>query len=155
MNILTVSGGIVVLLGIILAVIGCIQGKKRILREDTFIETDGEIVGLDSRIHIVLIGWLPIIAKEYKPVIRYRIENGVEITSKALSWAMKFGECRELAIMYENKTPLTIRYDPLDPKNFVYNSKKFFFVREVMYKFIFAAVLVGLGAFMIWVGTLV
>lgn len=143
------------ILGIISAVIGCIQGKRRIEREGTFIETDGEIVRLDSRTSIKFVQGLPIIAKEYKPVIRYITENGEEITSEAFAWALKFGECRELVTMYENKTPLTIRYDPLEPKNFIYNSKKFFFVREVMYKFIFAAVLVGLGAFMIWGGTLV
>ncbi len=153
MNIMTVSGGVTVLLGIILAVIGCIQGKKRIVRENTFIPAEGEIVRLDSRSSVKFVKGVPIVVNEYNPVIRYRTENGDDITSEAFAWALKVGECRELAMMYETKTPLTIRYDPLNPKDFVYNSKKGFFVREVIYKFIFAAVLIGLGVFMIWGGT--
>ncbi len=150
MNIMTVSGGITALLGIILAVVGFIQGKRRIEREKRFIETDGEIVRLDSRTSVKFVKGLPIVANEYRPVVSYITENGEEIISEAFAWTLKFGECRELAMAYETKTPLTVRYDPLNPKYYVYNSKKFFFVREVMYKFIFAAVLIGLGAFMIW-----
>lgn len=123
MNILTVSGGVTVLLGIILAVIGCIQGKKRILRENTFIPAEGEIVRLDSRTSVKFVKGLPVVVNEYKPVIRYMTENGEEITSEVFAWALKFGECRQLAKMYETRTPLTVRYDPLEPNYFVYNSK--------------------------------
>ena len=67
------------------------------MRENTFIPAEGEIVRLDSRTSVKFVKGVPIVVNEYKPVIRYRTENGDDITSEAFAWALKVGECRELA----------------------------------------------------------
>lgn len=154
MNILSISGIIVVLTGIFTAVFGTIQCKKRIGREDNYILADAEILRMDSRFSVVLLNWIPIFAKEYRPIIRYKTLEGTEIESDSMPFSLKMSdECRELFRMYETKTPITIHYDPVAPSNFYYKKRTGFRIREVIYKFITAAVLIALGAFMLWGST--
>ncbi|HEZ7987086.1 MAG TPA: DUF3592 domain-containing protein [Ruminococcus sp.] len=155
MNILSISGIIAILIGIFTAVFGIIQGKKRIESEDNYISADAEILRMDSRFSVTLLNWIPIIAKEYRPVIRYKTEGGKEIESDSMPFSMKMSdECHELFRMYETKTPITIHYDPEAPSNFYYKKRTGFRIREVIYKFIIASVLIALGAFILWGSTL-
>lgn len=143
------------MLGIILAVMGVRQCRKRISDEDSFLSAEAEIVDMDSKISIVLINWIPIIAKEYRPIIHFFTSDGREIQT-SMPYAMKMSdECKELFQMYESHTAVTIRYNPEKPVEIYYHSKKGFRIREVIYKFLVAAVLVMLGFFMIWGSTLV
>ncbi|MDE5853893.1 MAG: DUF3592 domain-containing protein, partial [Ruminococcus sp.] len=145
LNIINISGGIVILLGIILAVMGIRQCRKRISDEDGFISTEAEIVDMDSRISIVLINLIPIIAKEYRPIIHFFTADGREIQT-SMPYAMKMSdECKELFQMYESHTAINIRYNPKKPIEIYYHSKKGFRIREVIYKFFVSAVLVMLG----------
>lgn len=110
---------------------------------------------MDSRISIVLVNMIPIISREYRPVIRFFTADGREIRT-FMPYAMKISdECRELFQMYESHTDITIKYNPKNPDEIYYNSKKGFRIREVIYKFFAAAVLVILGVFMIWGSMLV
>lgn len=151
MNILSISGAVVVLIGALVAFFGVVSGKKRIDSEENYIAADAEIIRMDSRFSVVLLQWIPIIAKEYRPVIRYRTAEGRDIESTSMPFSMKASdECRELFRMYETKTPITIHYDPEAPSEFYYKKRTGFRIREVIYKFLTAAVLIALGAFMIW-----
>lgn len=155
MNILNISGGIVVLAGIILAVIGIFQSKKRISDEDNYISAEAEIIEMDSKLSVVVINLIPIIAREYRPIIHFFTADGREIRT-SMPYAMKMSdECREFFQMYESHTAVTIRYNPENPNQIYYHSKKGFRIREVIYKFFAAAVLVMLGIFMIWGSMLV
>lgn len=155
LNILNISGGIVILLGIILTVMGIFQCRKRISYEDDFIPVEAEIITMDSRISIVIINLLPVIAKEYRPIIHFFTKECKEIRT-SMPYAMKMSdECKELFQMYESHTAITIRYNPKKPDEIYYHSKKNFRIREAIYKFFAAAVLVFLGSFMIWGSTLV
>ncbi len=150
MNIITISGIISVLLGIILGFIAVRQCRSRIGNEENFISAEAEIIRMDSRKSIVLINWIPIIAKEYRPVICYRTENGESITSAQMPFSLKASaECAELYRMYECRTPITIRYNPHKPSEYCYNSKKAFHIRETVYKFVVSAILIGGGVCLI------
>lgn len=110
---------------------------------------------MDSRISIVIITLLPVIVKEYRPVIHFFTAEGKEVRA-SISYAIKMSdECKELFQMYESHTAITIRYNPKKPDEIYYHSKKNFRIRGVIYKFFAAAVLVFLGSFMIWGSTLV
>ena len=155
LNILNISGGIIILLGILLVAVGIRQGRKRISDEENFIPAEAEIIDMQSRIAIVTINHIPIIAREYRPVIRFTTYEGIEIRA-VMPYSLKISdECRELFQMYESHTAVTIRYNPKKPDEIYYHSKKSFRIREVVYKICAAAVLIFLGLFMIWGSTLV
>lgn len=155
LNIINISGGIIVLLGILLIAVGIRQGRKRISDEENFIPAEAEIIDMQSKISIVTVNHIPIIAKEYRPVIRFITDNGQEIHA-VMPYSLKISdECRELFQMYESHTAVTIRYNPKKPDEIYYRSKKGFRIREVAYKILAAAVLIFLGAFMIWGSMLV
>ncbi len=155
LNILNISGGIIILFGIALVIIGVFQCRKRISYEDGFIPSEAEIITMDSKISIVIINLIPIIAKEYRPIIHFFTQEGKEIRT-SMPYTIKMSdECREFFQMYESHTAITVRYNPEKPNEIYYHSKKNFRIREVVYKFFTAAVLVFLGSFMIWGSTLV
>lgn len=134
---------------------GVFQSRKRIADEDNYIPAEAEIIDMDSKISIVLVNMIPIISREYRPVIRFFTADGREIRT-FMPYTMKISdECRELFQMYETHTDITIKYNPKNPDEIYYNSKKGFRIREVIYKFFAAAVLVILGVFMIWASMLV
>lgn len=152
---LCISGVIVILFGIILAVIGICQGRKRISDEDNFIPAEAEIVSMDSKIKIIKVCNIPVVTKEYSPLIRFITSYNEEILAP-MPYAMKiFGEYKEIFGKYKSGDSITVRYNPKEPYEFYYHSKKSFRIREVAYKFLAAAVLIILGLFMIWCNTLV
>ncbi len=85
---LCISGVIVILFGIILAVIGICQGRKRISDEDNFIPAEAEIVSMDSKIKIIKVCNIPVVTKEYSPLIRFITSYNEEILAP-MPYAMK------------------------------------------------------------------
>lgn len=156
MNVLSVSGIVVIVLGAALALAGIIQCAERMKKEDTFLPADAEILSMEYRKKRITWNFIPIIAvKEFRPVIGFNTAEGRYVEA-VLPYSLKIsGECSELFRMYESRTPIIIKYDPADPTSIRYHSKRSFFVREALYKFTAAAVLVLLGAFMIWINNLV
>lgn len=147
---------ICILIGILLIAVGVVQCRQRITDEDLYISADAEIVRIDSRIRVVLVNHLPIITREYRPVIAFIAENGESITSEGMPWAIKADpECAELMRMFDTNTPITVRYDPKKPTEIYYRSRKSFRYRELVYKIIAASVLFGLGLFCLWGNTMV
>lgn len=150
LNIINISGGIVIILGILIAITGIIQCRKRISDENDYIPAEAEIIKMESRLSIVIINLIPIIAKEYRPIIRFFTKEGNEICT-SLPYAMKMSdECGELFGMCESHTAITVRYNPKKPYEIYYHSKKNFRIREAFYKFLAGGVLISLGAFMVW-----
>lgn len=153
LNVLNISGAAVVVIGVMLAVLGIRQCRSRISEEENFIPAEAEIIEMQSRLSIVTINCIPLIAKEYRPLLRYETVQGREIFSSAMPYALKMSdEYKELFQMYESHTAITIKYNPKKPEEFYYRSKKGFRLREVVYKMFVAALLVFIGSLLIWSG---
>lgn len=149
MYIILISGIVSALIGVILIIIGIKQGSKRISYEDGYISADAEVVQFDSRRSVLLIDWIPITAKEYSPVIRYLTDGGVWIMSR-LPYTMKISsEYKDYKRCLDNGLPLTVRYNPDDPRICYYGSKKGFRIREAIYKFLVGALLIFIGIMLI------
>lgn len=150
MYILLISGIISAVLGILLIFAGTAQCKKRISAEDGFIPTEAEIVHIDYRIAVQTIHWIPIIAKEYRPIIRYIANNGKWVTSELPYTLAISPEYRDYKASFKNGTPLVVRYDPNQPEKCFYGSRRSFRIREVVYKIIVGALLIFIGYVLIW-----
>lgn len=110
---------------------------------------------MDSKIKIIKVCNIPVIAKEYSPLINFITSDNEEILTP-MPYAMKiFGEYKEIFGKYKSGDSITVRYNPKEPYEIYYHSKKSFRIREVAYKFFVAAVLIILGLFMIWCNKLV
>lgn len=150
MYLLLISGIISALLGLALIIVGIRQCRKRISKEDGFISAEAEVVHMDYRLSVVSFDWLPIAAKEYRPIIRYLTDGGQWVQSE-LPYTLKISpEYRDYKKSHENGAPLTVRYDPEHPEKCYYGSKRGFRIREVIYKFIAAVPLILIGYALIW-----
>ncbi len=149
MYILLISGAVSALLGILLIIVGIMQSRKRISSEDEFISTDAEVVRMDYRIAVQTIKGVPLISKEYRPIIRYLTDGGKWVTS-SLPYTLKISpEYPDYKKCYESGAPLNVRYDPKHPENCYYGSKRGFRIREAVYKFIVGALLIFIGCMLI------
>ncbi len=150
MYLLLIAGIISALLGISLIIAGIAQCRKRIAHEDGFISAEAEVVHMDYRTSVATIDWIPIVAKEYRPIIRYLTDGGEWVQSE-LPYTLKISrEYRDYKKCFENGTPLTVRYNPESPTDCRYGSKRAFRVREFIYKFIVGALLIYIGYILIW-----
>lgn len=150
MYLLLIAGIISALLGISLIIAGIAQCRKRMAHEDEFISAEAEVVHMDYRLSVASIDWLPIAAKEYRPIIRYLTDGGQWVQSE-LPYTLKISrEYRDYKKCFENGSPLNVRYDPKNPQKCYYGSKRGFRIREVIYKFIAAAPLIIIGYALIW-----
>lgn len=105
---------------------------------------------MDYRTSVATIDWIPIVAKEYRPIIRYLTDGGEWVQSE-LPYTLKISrEYRDYKKCFENGAPLTVRYDPKNPQKCYYGSKRAFRIREVIYKFIAAVPLILIGYALIW-----
>lgn len=150
MYLLLIAGSISALLGVLLIIIGILQCRKRISHEDGFISAEAEVTHIAHRKSYQSVGWIPITAKEYSPILRY-ITDGGEWVQSALPYTLAISpEYRDYKRALENGSPLVIRYDPAKPESCYYGSKRAFRVREFIYKFIVAAPLLLIGYALIW-----
>ncbi len=149
MYMLLISGIVSALIGLTLIIVGIKQGRKRIEYEDGYISADAEVVRFETRRSVVLIDWIPIMAKEYSPVVRYLTDGGVWVMSQ-LPYTMKASsEYKDYKRSCDNGEPLPIRYNSDNPKTCYYGSKKGFRIREAIYKFLVGGLLIFIGIMLI------
>ncbi len=150
MYLLLISGIVSALLGMLLIITGVLQCRKRISYEDEFISAEAEVKHIQHRTRIQSIKGAPLISREHSPVICFRAEGGTEVIVQ-LPWTLAISpEYKEYKRALENGTYLTVKYDPQNPAQCHYGSKKSFRVREAVYKFIAAVPLFLISYLLIW-----
>lgn len=151
MYILIISGIVSALLGLALIIAGIRQCRKRISKDAGFIPAEGYVTGFESRLASASVDFIPVIVtKEYAPYVKYMTEKGEWITSM-LPFTLKISpEYRDFKKSYEDGAPLNVHYNPENPTDCRYGSKKAFRVREFIYKFIVGAILLLIGYALIW-----
>ena len=146
-----VTAVIAIVFGTAMIILGIVHSRRRIDNDGSFISAEGEITGFNKRLSICTIHHIPIIAHEYSPIICYKTADGEEISSCSLPYTLKFTKAyKEYKHIYDTHTPIEIRYSPDAPQLHYYNSRKGFFIREAIYKFVVGALVITIGAFMIW-----
>ncbi len=146
-----VTAVIIIVFGLALIFFGIVQSRRRIDNDGSFITAEGEITGFKKRLSICTIHHIPIFAHEYSPIIRYTTAEGEGIESCCLPYSLKISKTyKEYKHLLDTHTPIEIKYSPVSPQLHYYNSRKGFFIREAVYKFAVGALVISLGAFMIW-----
>ena len=155
MDILLVFGIVMLLLAAAVAVLGVRHGTVEIANDARAKETDAVVASMPRRLGIVLLNWIPLVAFEYAPVLRYRTETGEDVEG-TLPWAVGISpEIRACRTSLETHTPLTVHYDPDTPASCWIRPRTAFRIREVIYYFVVAGILAALGIFVLWGRTLI
>ncbi|MBQ6170619.1 MAG: hypothetical protein IJK30_11760 [Ruminococcus sp.] len=151
MDIMIAAAVIIIAIGAALIIAGIVRSRRCIDNDGSFISAVGQITGFRKRLDISLIHFIPIITIKYSPVLRYITADGREMISSSLPFVPKFSKIfKEYYHLYETNTPMEIKYSPEAPRLHYYKSRKGFFVREAVYKAVAGAVIIAMGAFMIW-----
>lgn len=150
MYLLLIAGIVCIAAGIALFITGIVQCRRRITSENGYIPADAEVIAIEERLTFVTIKGIPVPAKEYSPVLRYRTESGEETVSKLPAMAGVSPELKDYRYAHENGTYIAVHYDPDKPDRCYYGSKKAFRIREAVYKFIAGALLGAIGCLLIW-----
>ncbi|MDE5946621.1 MAG: DUF3592 domain-containing protein [Oscillospiraceae bacterium] len=143
-----IFGSLFFILGIFIAVYGCIQSRKKIKGDLRYIQTDGEIIGFDERISKIKYKSIITVVKckEYTPIIRYTTEKGQVIESADLPYTLKISpDYKEYYEYYRSGERITIKYNPEFPEKYFYKSRKFQYIREAFYKIIIGFLISGIG----------
>ena len=151
MYLLIISGIVSALLGVLLIIIGVLQCRKRISFDDSFASAEGYVTGFESRLASASVNFIPVIVtREYAPYVKYMTDKGEWITSM-LPFTLKISPVyRDYKRSFEHGTALDVHYNPENPTDCRYGSKRAFRIREVIYKFIVAVPLLLIGYALIW-----
>ena len=151
MYLLLVSGIVSALIGILLIIAGILQCRKRISYDDSFTHTEGYVTGFESRLASVSVDFIPVIVtREYAPYVKYMTDKGEWITSM-LPFTLKLSPVyRDYKRSFEHGTALDVHYNPENPTDCRYGSKRSFRIRETVYKFIAAVPLFFISYLLIW-----
>ncbi len=152
MYLLLIAGIIGILLGCLLIVTGIRQGVQRVEHEGTFLPAEAKVVDLERRAKIVTVHHvIPVgFVWEYRVWVKFSTPQGQDVES-SLPYALGISpEVRAAKRSRKHGEPMEILYDPADPETCHYGSKTVFHIREVLYKFIAAGILIALGAWLVW-----
>lgn len=141
-------GSLFFIFGILVAVFGCIQSRKKIKSDLCYIQTDGEIIGFNERVSKIKYNFIITLVKckEYTPIIRYTTEKGQVIESADLPYTLKISpDYKEYYEYYRSGEKISIKYNPESPEKYFYKSRNWQYISEAFYKIIIGLLLSGIG----------